>query len=176
MNESVAPFGGKLFTVFPEKQPYPSNEKLQSHLFEQYKLYIEMADRISARRQTANSYFLTVNTALLSFVGYITSKDTSDYLWLLGIVGVSLCYLWYRLIRSYKDLNTAKFNVIHEIEKRLPLSPYGAEWEAMGRGKDPKLYKPFTHIEMGVPWVFAVLHVFVFSRTFPWSAIRTWLQ
>jgi hypothetical protein len=176
MNEDIGPFGGKLFTTFPTEQPYPSNEKLQAHLFEQYKLYVEMADRISARRQTANSYFLTVNTALLSFVGYITTKDTSDYLWLLGIVGVSLCYLWYRLIRSYRDLNSTKFNVIHEIEKRLPLSPYDAEWEAMGRGKEPKLYKPFTHIETGVPWVFVVLHVFVFFRTFPWGAIRPWLQ
>src|SRR5574341_673563 len=150
MSESDDPFGGKLVTRFPEERPYPSNEKLQSHLVEQYKLYVEMADRISARRQTANSYFLTVNTALLSFVGYLTTKETSDYLWLLGIAGLSLCYLWYRLIRSYRDLNSAKFSVIHAIEKRLPLSPYEAEWEAMGRGKDPKRYKPFTHIESGV--------------------------
>lgn len=176
MSDRIDPFGGKLFTQFPEDKPYPSNEKLQTHLFEQYKLYVEMADRISARRQTANSYFLTVNTALLGFIGYVTTKDTGDYLWLLGVVGIALCYLWYRLIRSYRDLNTAKFNVIHEIEKRLPLSPYDAEWEAMGRGDDSQRYKPFTHIETGVPWVFVVLHSFVFFRTFPWALFRTWLE
>lgn len=175
MNNDTDPFGGRLFTQFPEEQPYPSNEKLQAHLFEQYKLCVEMADRISVRRQTANSYFLTVNTALLSFVGYVTAKDTGDYLWLLGVVGISLCYLWYRIIRSYRDLNTAKFAVIHEIEKWLPLSPYDAEWEAMGRGEDPQRYKPFTHIETGVPWVFVLLHAFVLFRTFPWALIRNGL-
>ncbi|MDP2601826.1 MAG: hypothetical protein Q8S00_04440 [Deltaproteobacteria bacterium] len=176
MSDQADAFAGKLFTQFPSDAPYPSNAEFQAHLLEQYKLYVEMADRISQRRQTANSYFLTVNTALLSFVGYLTTKDTSDYLWLLGVVGVVLCYLWYRLVRSYRDLNTAKFNVIHVIEKRLPLSPYDAEWEAMGRGKDSTRYKPVTHIETGVPWVFVVLHVFVFYRMFPWALLRTWLQ
>lgn len=175
MSNGDEPFGGKLFNQFPPEQQYPASEKHLSHLLDQYKLYVEMADRISSRRQSANSYFLTINTALLSFVGYITAKDTSDYLWLLGVVGVALCYLWYRLIRSYRDLNTAKFAVVHAIEKKLPLSPYDAEWEAMGRGKNPKLYKPFTHIEMGVPWVFMVLHAFVLLRTAPWRTFAAWL-
>jgi hypothetical protein len=62
--KDVDPFGGNLFAAFPTDQPYPSNEKLHAHLFEQYKLCVELADRISARRQTGNSSFLTVNTAL----------------------------------------------------------------------------------------------------------------
>jgi hypothetical protein len=74
------------------------------------------------------------------------------------------------LILSYKGLNTAKFNVIHAIEKRLPISPYDAEWEAVGRGENEVLYKPFTHIELNVPWVFVVLHAFVVLRTIPWKA------
>src|ERR1700733_11254577 len=129
-----------LFSENSEGSTYPRNEKDQNHLFEQYKLYVEMADRISARRQTANSYFLTVNTALLSFVGWLTEKGPTDYLWLLGVVGAALSYLWYRLIRSFGDLNTAKYLVIHEIEQRLPLRPYDAEWQAVGEGKQPKLY------------------------------------
>jgi hypothetical protein len=176
MAEDYSPFNGKLFTRFPEAEPYPSNEKYQAHLLDQYKLYVEMADRISARRQTANSYFLTINTALLGFVGYVTVKETGDYVWLLGFVGALLCYFWYRLIRSYRDLNSAKFLVVHQIEKRLPLSPYDAEWEAMSRGSDPTLYKPITHIEIGVPWIFTVLHAFVFVRTFPWAQLRSRLQ
>jgi len=168
MSTDGDPFGGKLFTHFPAEQQYPANEKLQAHLLEQYKLYVEMADRISARRQSANSYFLTVNTALLGFTGYITTKDSSNYLWLLGLAGIVLCYLWYRLIQSYRDLTTGKFKVIHAIEKRLPISPYDAEWEAMGRGNDPKLYKPFTHIETGVPWVFLMLHAFNVLRILLW--------
>lgn len=156
----------KLFNSESDQSAFLVNEKYQSHLLDQYKLYVEMADRVSARRQSANSYFLSVNSAILAFVGYVTSKDSSDYLWLLGISGVTLSYLWFRLIRSYRDLNTAKFEVIHAIEKRIPISPYNAEWEAMGRGKDPRLYKPISHIESGVPWVFlSSTHTWLFVHS-----------
>jgi len=159
-----------LFNQLPPEYSYESREKYQAQLFEQYKLYVEMADRISARRQTANSFFLSINTALLGFSGFVSAKDAGSYLWLIATAGIALSYLWYRLIRSYRDLNTAKFKVVHEIEKRLPLSPYNAEWEAMGRGEDPKLYKPFTHIESGVPWVFVILHLLALLNSFPWKA------
>jgi len=165
----------KLFTSFGKDHIYLAKpEEHQSHLLEQYKLYVAMADKISERRQSANSYFLTVNSALLAFVGYVTTKDTSDNMWLLGIAGMTLSYLWYSLIRSYRSLNTAKFLVVHAIEKQLPLSPYDAEWEAMGSGKNPKLYKPLTNIEEGVPWVFFALHTVVLLRSVPWSALRKW--
>ena len=71
----------------------------------------------------------------------------------------------------YRNLNTAKFLVIHKIEKRLPISPYEAEWEAMGRGKNKRLYRPLSHIEQGVPYVFMALHAFVLIRTFPWCLL-----
>ena len=59
-------------------------------------------------------------------------------------------------------MNSGKFKVVHEIEKELPLSPYDAEWEALGRGNDPKLYLPFTRIEIWVPGIFGALHGIVF--------------
>jgi hypothetical protein len=62
-------------------------------------------------------------------------------------------------VRSYKYLNSGKSKVFHAIESRVPVSPYGAECEAVGRGQDRKLYLPFTHIEIYIPWVFAALYV-----------------
>lgn len=165
-----------LLSGTPGGSAYAANEKYQAHLLEQYKLYVEMADRMSARRQTANSYFLTVNTAILSFVGFLSEKGTVDYLWLLGAVGVAISFMWNRLVVSFGDLNTAKYLVVHEIEQHLPLRPYDAEWQAVGEGKNPKLYKPVSHIEAGVPWVFVVLHAYVIWRTTPvWSALKNWL-
>ena len=159
----------KLFSVFCADHAYPSkDDPCQAHLMEQYKVYVATADKISDRRQAANSYFLAVNSALLAFVGYAIPKDSSTYLWLLGLAGMSLSYLWYRIVRSYRDLSGAKFLVIQAIEKRLPLRPFGAEWEAIGEGNNPKLYKPVTHVETGVPWIFFVLHAFVVVRTLPW--------
>jgi len=138
-----------------------------AHLFEQYKLYLEMADRISQRRQTANSFFLTINTALVGIVGYLSLGRATpgvDSFVAVGLAGMVLCYTWYRIIRSYKDLNTAKFKVVHEMEKLLPLRPYDAEWDAVGRGQDSNLYKPFTHVEIMVPWVFFTLHLLLVAR------------
>lgn len=163
-----------LFTSIPEAPPYPAQEKYQAHLLDQYKLYVEMADRVSSRRQSANSYFLSVNSAILAFVGYVTTKDSSGYLWLLGIAGMVLSFLWFSIITSYRDLNTAKFRIIHQIEQRLPLSLYDAEWNAMGRGKNPALYRPLSHIERIVPWVFLLLHLYVFTQTFPWQAMSSY--
>ena len=144
--------------------------RYQDHYLDIYKIYVENADRISSRRQSANSFFLTINTVIVSFVGYVQLDKTqvfnAAFYWVVGVAGMVLCFLWYRLVKSYKDINTGKFKVIHEIEKRLPIAPYDAEWEALGRGKNPKLYLPFTRIELGVPLVFFILHAFVFLRTF----------
>jgi hypothetical protein len=57
------------------------------------------------------------------------------------------------------------------IEQLLPLAPYDAEWEAVGRGKDKKLYLPFTHVEIFVTWVFVILHFYVLLRTIPFNII-----
>lgn len=165
-----------LFNEISEGDVYPHNEKWYSHLLDQYKLYVEMADRISARRATANSYFLSVNSAILAFVGYLTTKNSVDGLWLLSIAGITLSYFWRQLIQSYSNLNTAKWLVIHQIEKRLPISPYDAEWEAMGRGKNKKLYQPITRIEIGVPSIFICLHAIVFFKTFPYDTLEAFFS
>lgn len=154
-------------------------ERYQDHLLEQYKLYVQMADKISERRQSANRFFLTVNTALIAFLGLVANPAaggnagiaTSPPLpWVLAVsaAGVVLCFTWYRLVRSYKDLNSGKFKVIHAIESKLPSSPYDAEWEAVGRGEEPKLHMPFTHIEIRIPWVFAALYVLLAG----WNVIQ----
>lgn len=159
----------KLWNKVPEGTTYPDNEKWYSHLLDQYKLYVEMADRISQRRVSANSYFLSLNTAILGFVGYLTSENSTDYLWLLAIAGIALTLLWYTIIKSYRDLNSAKWLVVHEIEKRLPISPYDAEWDLVDRGKNSKLYRPLSHVEGGVPWIFFILHAVVLVKTVPWA-------
>ena len=139
---------------------YSNEADRQNHLLEQYKLYLASAENISDRRQTANSFFVTVNTALVTLLGYLNAdpEESTNLHWLVSISGIVISYMWYRLIRSYKDLNSAKFKVIHLIERKLPLNLFAAEWDAVGRGENSNLYLPFTHIEVYIPWVFAALH------------------
>lgn len=129
---------------------------------DQYKLYVESANQISNRRLAANSFFLTINTALAALVGYMSSKDSFDMaIALLGvpIAGTILCYVWFCQIRSYRDLNAAKFKVIHLMEDYLPFRAFDAEWDALGRGEKPKLHKSFSDTEKIIPWVFFSLHL-----------------
>ena len=154
----------KLFKT--KKSDY--GENFHSHMIEQYKIYIEMSDHISARRQNANSFFLTLNTVIIAFVGYVNmgDKSLSAFYWFISIAGMLLCFMWYKLIRSYRDLNSAKFKVVHAIESHLPIAPFEAEWEISQRGSNSKLYLPFTHVEIYIPWVFFAVHFFVLLRCF----------
>src|SRR5947208_1921235 len=113
-----------------------------SHLLEQYKLYVQMADKISERRQSANTFFLTINTALVAMLGIVwpPTEQIIRPVWYLivSMAGLALCFSWYRLLRSYRDLNSSKFRVVHAIEQLLPIRPYDAEWTSVGRGADRK--------------------------------------
>ncbi len=145
----------------------------RDHTLEIYKTYLEMADRVSARREKANAFFLAVNTALIALLAKDAFREAAASPRAIEILvpltaGV-LCYLWYRILRSYRDLNSAKFKVIHAIELRLPVRPYDAEWESVDRGKNPKLYLPFTHVEMLVPWLFMGFHALLAASTVQWA-------
>lgn len=137
----------------------------KTHLFEQYKIYVESVEKTSDRRQHANNYFITINTALISLIGLsFQIKFFENVSWikiksLLAGVGIIICVVFWFLIRSYKQLNTGKFKVIHEIEKHLPLTLYKYEWEVLGEGKDKSLYYPFSHIESLIPWVFGLIYL-----------------
>ncbi len=145
----------------------------KNHSLEIYKIYIEMADRISTRRQSANAFFLSINTALVAFFSAIKTNNLSnnnaqDFIWMIGIAGILLCYTWYRLIKSYKGMNSGKFKIVHEVEEILPLKPYDAEWEVLSRGKDPKIYHPFTDLEIRIPMIFLFINLAITIISFPY--------
>ncbi|WP_345207332.1 RipA family octameric membrane protein [Fodinibacter luteus] len=133
---------------------------------DQYKLYVEMADRVSARRSLANTFFLTLNTAIFVAIG-VFWKDpprASPWLGLMPLLVLVLqCLVWFWIIRSYRQLNAGKWAVVGALERRLPASPWWtAEWSALGSGKDPSRYWPLTHVEQWVPFLFAVAYIFGF--------------
>lgn len=144
------------FSVSPDN--YKSSA-YQNHLIEQYKLYVEMADRISNRRGVTNTFFATLNTAFLTaLVGFI--KNDISNIFILLIAGILICIVWAVLLRSYRNLNSAKFMIIGLFEERLPASPYWrAEWQALGKGKDWKKHIPLGPIETYVPLIFAILYL-----------------
>ena len=49
---------------------YPES-KFQEHLLEQYKLYIETAEKVSDRRNNLNTFYLTLTTTSAGVIGYV---------------------------------------------------------------------------------------------------------
>jgi len=133
----------------------------QDHLLEQYKLYVESAERVSDRRLSANNYLLTVNASIIALYGLLVSSGTynrgNHWLALIPAVGILVSLVWYLVIDSYRKLNSLKFEIIHELEQYIPAALYCYEWEKAGRGCG-KEYRPLTHLERWVPVVFVVFH------------------
>ncbi|MFC8453697.1 hypothetical protein [Kitasatospora sp. NPDC057223] len=136
--------------------------EIRNLVLEQYKIYVEMADRVSSRRSLANTFFLTLNTAVVAFAGQLVARQTPHHVGLLAFpftVLVIQCLAWFYLVRSYRQLNSAKYRIVGALEERLPASPYWrAEWKELGEGKDRKKYWPISHVEQWVPLLFALLY------------------
>lgn len=147
--------------LFPNGVPTKSEEiRLAVDL---YKTMVASSEGLVSRRQGVNTFFLTINGAIVGAVGFMLTISSPEALKLLGlsaltVTGFVLALAWRSLIISFGQLNTGKFKVINEIEKKLPVAIYAAEWTALGEGKDPKVYRSFTSREVWVPWTFMIVY------------------
>lgn len=138
---------------------------LPERYFELYGLAVEMADRTSARRLTANTFFVTVNTGLAALLG------ARSFQWYVAVAGVLLCLVWWGLLKSYRDLNAAKFTVINAMEQRLSAAIFSEEWAHLRRDpvrfswsweaikKKASRYRELGVIERSVPVLFALIYI-----------------
>lgn len=117
----------------------------------QWQTCVEMANSVSQRRDTMNNIFVTLNLAIIATIS-INWDIKSLFILAAGIV---VCVIWLLFIRNYKLLNAEKFNVINEIEKKLPVKPFNDEWKKLERNKK---YKDSTKLEKTLPIMFIVLY------------------
>jgi hypothetical protein len=137
-------------------------------VLELYKTAVEMADRVSARRSTANAFFLTAQTALVAVIGITTPSLLKAPWWTalaVAVAGLVLSVSWWLQLRSYRDLNRAKFNVINAMEEELPIKIFSDEWDILR--KDPvkswrTRYAELGAVERLVPSIFAALYILLF--------------
>jgi hypothetical protein len=151
-----------------ETRPEPS-----AAFLDLYNLTVEMADRTSARRATANTFFVTLHSALVALLGFVrpsTSKGDVDGFGVafIGLAGIIFAVTWWALLRSFRDLNRAKFAVIGEMERQLPAEPFNDEWKHL-RKHEPLSFWKRGYAELGtvervVPWVFAVIYLAAIIR------------
>jgi hypothetical protein len=149
--------------LFPKGTQFDERNQL-SLLLEQYKLFVDTEEKLVARRQNVNTFFLSLNTLLLAALGIVAKEAIKMQLALIGVLAISLagfllCIAWYKLVHSYRQLNAGKFAIIHLLEEYLPAALFKAEWIALGEGRDKKKYTPFTKTEAIIPFVFVALYV-----------------
>jgi hypothetical protein len=131
----VTAAGGQTTAAAPAETGAPAAPGAPLEL-ELYKLAVEMADRISARRALANTFFLTVNTGLAALLG------GRELRWYVAVAGIVFALAWWSLLHSYRKLNWAKFEVINAIEPRLPLQLFSSEWQRLQSTKAPRRLWP----------------------------------
>ena len=143
-------------TLLNEKSEH--DVEYDKRLFEQYRLYVELTDRVSQRRSIANSFFITANATLITVASWF--KDYfGDYMFLVSTTGILLSLFWFFCIKSYGQLNSGRFKIICEIERMLPLNLFSYEWELLGRGKSRKKYWPLARVERTVALLFITLYI-----------------
>jgi hypothetical protein len=134
--------------------------KNQGEELELYKLTIEMADRLSARRGSANTFFISLESAISAALGVwignggtITMRKAAA----LASVSVMISVLWWIQVTSYRNISTAKFTVIHEIEQKLSFAPYTREWALIKAER--KRHVDLTNSERIIPFIFLAIQL-----------------
>ena len=139
-------------------------------LLEQYKLYVQSAENVSARRVASSRYLLTVNAALVALYGFQSQIPEPPWLVvLIPLLGILVSCQWHRIITSHRDLNGVKFQIIHELERKLPVALYAHEWR-LAEGGQGKRYRPVSNIEGWIPLIFLFLHI-VLAIVLIWNSL-----
>jgi hypothetical protein len=105
---------------------------------------------------------LSVNSAVVALYGYlqtdklaVSTGQKAIWLWAIPAAGIIVCAAWTVLLTSYRKLNRAKFNVLQEIEKDLPLQLFRRERDVYTLDHRRSL----SSIETAIPGCFVLLYV-----------------
>jgi hypothetical protein len=137
-----------------------------------YKLFVESAERNVERRMRINQFYFSVVTALFIAYSYLAERKFSPFaraleeasaaksagnvailsvhLWLLPLVLVIVSMSWFSVLLSFRALSRAKYDVIGNIEKELPLQPFSAEWRQYKQLRRVEI----TQLEVALPIIF----------------------
>ncbi len=137
-------------------------------LFEQYKLIVQTSEDLVQRRQNMNNFYITINSALLTFISASCALELSDFQRLLLIVplclaGMLTTFSWKKMLISYADLNRGKMRVISAIEKKLPASLFDAEWRVIKSKFNGRVHQTYTDIEKDIPNIFRFIYILLFA-------------
>lgn len=141
-------------------------------LLDQYKFYAGTSSEVSNRRLKTNRFYVSLLSGILVAFPFVFDLDNLTpfkliVMFTIGFVGVVIAVVWFFNILSYKQLNSGKYEVIHEMEEDLPYACFTREWELLGEGGDVDKYLTHWKVERLIPWLVAIpyLVIMVFSAS-----------
>lgn len=119
--------------------------------FEQYKIFIDSAEKNSDKRITQNNIYLIIN---LAFVSYICTQnfDIKQTI-IMIIIGILICIIWFCTINNYSKRNKVKFEIINESEYG---KLYKEEWKRIS------ILTALTTYEKISSLIFIILYIALF--------------
>lgn len=119
--------------------------------FEQYKLFIESAEKTSDKRITQNNIYLTIN---LAFISYISTQNFDiKQAVIMIIIGILICAIWFCTINNYSKRNKIKFEIINESEYG---KLYKEEWKRISVLTSLTTYEKISSL------IFIILYIGMF--------------
>ncbi|KAF0232542.1 MAG: hypothetical protein FD177_2429 [Desulfovibrionaceae bacterium] len=124
-------------------------------LVEQYKEYVKSADNLSSRRGQDNKYYITVLSSFVAGTFYLYSHqefshNKGELVTILGLLGLLLSLSWKQRLISYRQLSSAKYKVLHDMEQHLGFPCFKDEWKHILSAE--KKYKNLTSSEEKLPF------------------------
>ena len=154
-----------IFSSAYEDLPSENRSQRKGELVDQYKMFQKTSEDLVARRQSVNSFYISVNSALTGLLGVAFGVfDDSVKLIVAAfmcIAGIILDISWINILEAYGTLNAAKMKVIKLLEEQLPVMLYDAEWRIMSDKLNNKKYVSFTDSEKRIPKLFLCLYALI---------------
>lgn len=120
---------------------------------EQYKIFVDSAEKNSEKRINQNNIHLTFSLALFSFIS-ITKLNKLAF-FILCILGTIISIIWYFTIDNYSKRNKVKFDIINEYEKENNLNWFSEEQKRIS------ILTNLSFLEKLLPIAFIVIYLIV---------------
>lgn len=134
----------------------------KKQLFEQYKIFLDEARQTNGMRKDTNSFYITINSVILSTVGAIGQgmifPDKSlIFIITLMVIGIGCVISWISVLTMYKGMKYESYVIIKELESHFPSSISTKFNQLVARENTPDHDKAFlVKKERIIPYAFLI--------------------
>jgi uncharacterized membrane protein len=125
---------------------------MKEYRFEQYKIFVESAEKNSEKRVTQNNIYLTINLAFLSYI--LFQKPNLVETIITSFVGLIICLVWLLTIINFCKRNKVKFDIINEMEEEFG-NLYKEEWKRIS------ILTPLSTYEKFLAIIFMMVYIII---------------